>query len=633
MADATARGERDMDASLAAAVVKARVRFRASVWRLAALSFGINLLVLATPLYMLQIYDRVLGSGSRETLLYLTLMAAAAIITMTALETLRSVVAQRIGARLDLTLAAPTFASAMDQSATGRDIQPLRDLASARNFIASPALTAMLDLPFAPFFLIVLTALQPVLGLATLIGVLVLAALAYVNQLAAHEKASDASKEQLRAVNAAQTFARHGEMLDALGMRANAMSRWGALHASSLNSLDGAGKIGAIFLGASKTLRTGLQMGILGLGAILVLNGYMTAGMIFAASLIAGRALQPIDQVIGNWRGIVHAKESWLRLQDVAADQGEARETLPLPPMQGNISVEQATYFHALADGTRAPEPILRRVSFEIEPGDTVAVIGPSGAGKTTLIRLMVGAIETSQGVVRYDGADVRQFASDVLGRQLGYLPQEPDLLPGTVADNIARLDADPDPEAVVQAARLANAHDMIQRLPDGYDTVLAGGGSPLSGGQKQRIALARAFYGNPAILLLDEPNANLDAAGEEALARAIASAKKCGISVLMVTQRMSALKHVDKVLHLRDGMVERFEARSELVTRVIDWKEGTADDEKGADDGLTAAQRLAAARLASFGLREDKGARAPDEADARQVDDKGPNSVRKAFA
>ncbi|MEO0637089.1 MAG: type I secretion system permease/ATPase [Pseudomonadota bacterium] len=599
------------EVSLAYAVAAARAQFRTSIWRLAILSFAINLLVLATPLYMLQIYDRVLGSGSRETLLFLTIIVAGAIITMTCLETLRSIVAQRIAAKFDLTLAAPSFAVSMSQLG-GRDIQPLRDLSSARNFVASPALMALLDLPFAPFFLIVLTMLQPVLGLATLIGVLVLAGLAYVNQIAAHKKGQDASREQVQAVGAAQTFARHAEMLDALGMRQNALSRWGSMHSASLNSLDDAGKIGAVFLGASKTLRTGLQMGILGLGAVLTLNGYMTAGMIFAASLIAGRALQPIDQVIGNWRGIAHARESWLRLRDTAAEVPGEGGKLPLPAMQGYISVEQATYFHTLPDGSKASEPILRRVSFEIEPGDTVAIIGPSGAGKTTLLRLMVGAIQSSQGVVRYDGADVQQFAGDVLGRQLGYLPQEPDLLPGTVADNIARLDEAPDAEAVVQAARLANAHDMIQRLPNGYDTTLSAGGWPLSGGQKQRIALARAFYGNPAVLLLDEPNANLDAAGEEALARAIASAKECGISVLMVTQRMSALKHVDKVLHLRDGMVERFEARSELVTRVIDWKDGGADSEEVADDGLTAAQRIAAARLASFGLRDDKNKDGP---------------------
>ncbi len=546
---------------------RAKLEFRQILWALAGFSFVINLLMLTMPLYMLQIYDRILPSRSVDTLTFLSMIAATALIVLGLLEVVRMIIAARAAARMEAILGAKTLVTTISQGrATQGDIQPMRDLATVRTLVSSRAIFALLDLPFAPLFIGILYFLHPHLFWLTLGGAVVLAIVAVLNQATGANMGKIAAEKSTAAMGAAQSYARNSETMFAMGMVENGTAIWGRANADALIAQDQAGLKGAIFTGISRTLRTGLQIAILGYGAFLVLQGEMSAGMIFAASIISGRGLQPIDQVIGGWRQYVSTWAAWQRLQEVLLKSPEKPERTKMPEAKGKILAEGLI---VIAPGSTPDNAQLKRVTFSLRPGDSLGIVGPSGAGKSTLARVLVGALQPQGGTVRLDGAELANWDMADLGKEIGYLSQEVELLPGTVAQNIARLSLKGNAKLVLDAAQKANVHEMILKLPNGYDTLLGPGGFSLSGGQRQRIALARAFYGNPKLMILDEPNANLDEEGDAALARALAEAKKNGATVILVTQRPQILNGVDKVLRLHAGAVDFFGTRQEFATKL----------------------------------------------------------------
>jgi ATP-binding cassette subfamily C protein len=538
---------------------------------LAALTLAIDVLLLVQPIYMLQVYDRVVPSASLETLIFLSIAAAGALIVLGMLDGLRAMLCGRASAKLEARLGGEALVSSMEgRRATLGDIQNLRDLGTVRSFLAGRGVLAFLDLPFVPIFVILLYLIHPALFFLTIAGAVILALLAWANQRASHGPSEIAGEHSVSAMLAAQAFVRGSESARAMGMTPNAVAAWGTEALLALNAQDRLNRVNAIFSSLSRTLRLGLQVAILGLGGYLVVVGEMTAGMIFASSLISGRALQPIDQIIAGWKGFGEARRAWSRLSAAlqASDHRTRRTELPAPA--GRISLEEIVIVPP-AGADPLAEPLLNGVTASIEPGECLVVMGPSGAGKSTLMRAIAGVVPLRSGAIRIDGADIRHWDRDRLGRHIGYLAQDVDLLPGTIAQNIARFDVDPRGDDVLEAARKAQVHDLIQRLPKGYDTVIGPGGIALSGGQRQRIGLARAFYGSPVILVLDEPNANLDAAGEEALERALAVAREQRVTVVLVTQRHKISRCAEKVLMLRRGMVEDFGAREEVVARQLE--------------------------------------------------------------
>ncbi len=554
---------------------RAKTEFRQILGALAVFSLIINLLMLTMPLYMLQIYDRVLPSRSTDTLTFLSLIAASALIVLGLLEVVRMIIAARASARMEATLGAKTLITTIARGrASNGDIQPMRDLAAVRSMISSRAIFALLDFPFAPLFIGILYFLHPHLFWITLIGALMLAALAILNQWMGAELNKSAANKAAEALGSAEAYSRNSETLQAMGMVENSTAIWGRSSADALIAQDQAQIRSAIFTGMSRTIRTGLQIAILGYGAFLVLAGEMSAGMIFASSIISGRGLQPIDQVIGGWRQYVSAWAAWKRLQVVLTGTNDDAERTRMAAADGKVTAEGLV---VIAPGSAPDNAQLKRVSFILNPGDQLGIVGPSGAGKSTLARVLVGAIQPQGGTVRLDGSELSNWATGDLGKQIGYLSQEVELLPGTVAENVARLNDNADHNSVLDAAQKANVHEMILNLPEGYDTKLGPGGFTLSGGQRQRIALARAFFGNPKFMVLDEPNANLDDEGDLALARALVAAKANGATVILITQRPQILNGVDKVLRLNKGAVEFFGTRQEYVLKLTELREKAA--------------------------------------------------------
>ncbi|WP_052182946.1 type I secretion system permease/ATPase [Rhizobium sp. YS-1r] len=548
--------------------------FRRGLAGLFGFGFVVNLLLLIQPIYMLQVYDRVLPSASIETLIYISIIALGTLFLLGIVDSVRAIMASRLASRLEVAVGADALQASMaGPRASLGDVQPLRDLQTVRGFISGRGLFAFLDLPFAPFFIALLYLIHPNLFWLTVMGVVVLVAIAIANQWASDKAAGDAGTRQMNATLAAQAFVRNAESLKAMGMRPNIVHRWGSEEALSLAAQDRVNSTNALFAGLSRVLRLSLQIATLGYGGYLVLAGEMTAGMIFAASLISGRGLQPIDQVIGGWKGFIEARKAWKRLTEALAVVRPAETRTELPAPQGEVSFEAVIVFPPASEAAgrasaQAGEPLLKRISATIPAGACVAIIGPSGAGKTTLMRTLIGAIEPRSGAVRIDGADIRNWNPDRLGQYIGYLAQDVELLPGTIAQNIARFDPNASSEAIVRAAQEAQVDDLVLKLPKAYDTMIGPGGFQLSGGQRQRVGLARAFFGKPKILVLDEPNANLDIEGEKALERALAMAKAEAITVLIATQRRSVVETADRIMVMRDGSLEEYGPREEVLRR-----------------------------------------------------------------
>ena len=589
---------------------------RRAVVELSVFSIVVNLLMLVMPLYMLQVYDRVLTSASWDTLVFLSVIAGLALVLLGIVEAVRGIYAARLGSRLETAIGRGALLATLDGPRAGLgDVQTMRDMQQVRGFLSGRSVFALFDLPFAPLFIIFLWFVHPALFWLTTVGAVVLAIIAWANQRTT-AKANKASMESATAANlAAQSLARSRESLVAMGMVENVVSTWGRNESRSLEALDRATRTNSWFTGLSRTLRMGLQVAVLGYGAALVLDGEMTAGMIFASSIISGRALQPIDQVIGNWRGFVEVGRAWKRLREAVAPYENERERTTLADPEGRLELDNVVYGVTLP-GQAQGKAIIKRITGGIRPGETVGMIGPSGAGKSTLLRLMVGALRPNQGTVRLDGSDLRNWPADQRGRHFGYLAQDVELLPGTVRDNIARFDPEASAEEVRLAAERAAVTDLIQSLPMGYDTPIGPGGHELSGGERQRIGLARAFFRMPRVIVLDEPNAALDEAGDAALKRALAAAREAGSTVIIAAQRREILRDVDKVMVVEDGQVVRFDT----VEAVGRWWQ-----ERASMQGGNVAQLSPRGREAASAPDGSGASRAPDGAASRAPDDATP--------
>lgn len=534
------------------------------VWSgVAVFSACLNLLMLTVPLYMLQVYDRVLTTANVDTLLALSGLVFVALTAFGLLDAVRSRILARVGVWLDRELGSAVLAGAVAEArraAGGVSAQGLRDLATLRAYVGGAGVLPLFDAPWAPVFLAIVFVIHPVLGWIGIGGAVLLIGCAALNDVATRKKVVEANGATVRALNAADAAIRNADAITAMGMLPDLARRWRGTTLRSLDlqlsAIDAAGSISAI----AKAVRLMLQAAMLGVGGYLVILNEMSAGSIVASSVVLARGLAPIEQMIGAWRGFVGARTAYRRLDELLAGAPAAEAGTALPRPDGRIDVDKMSY---VPPGVRLP--VVRNLSFHLDPGDVLGVVGPSGAGKTTLVRLLVGSLQPTSGHVRLDGAEVAVWPDADRGRHVGYLPQTVELFAGTVRDNVARLSEAGD-DAVIAAAQLAGAHRTILGLPKGYDTPIGEGGVPISGGQRQRIGLARAVFGDPALLVLDEPNAHLDGEGEQALARAVTRMRERGVTVILIAQRVGMVALAGKVLVLKTGAIEAFGPRDEVL-------------------------------------------------------------------
>jgi ATP-binding cassette subfamily C protein len=531
----------------------------------AMFSLAINLLYLAGPLYMLQVYDRVISSASETTLVMLTIALLIAFLALAGLDAVRARVLTRASIRLDQKIAARVMTAIIDRSASfgGARSQMLRDFDTFRQFITGMGIHAIFDLPWAPIYIAVIFVLHPALGAFALGCSIVLVLMALLNEWIVKPPLTESSEAASRNYNFTEMSLRNTEVVRAMGMTEGLLRRWGRDRNRMLERQVAASDRAATMQSIIRFLRLSMQSLILGLGAYLVIERLATVGAMFAASILLGRALQPVEQIVGSWRNLVSARGAFLRVRELLSANPPRESGLSLPRPDGRLSVEALTFVPPLSS-----KPILRGVAFGIEPGEVLGVIGPSGAGKSTLARHIVGVLTPSAGAVRLDGSDVSVWARTSLGQHLGYLPQDIELFADTIAANITRFQEGEDREAIL-AAQMAGVHDMIVRLPNGYDTQVGEGGAILSGGYRQRIALARAVYGNPSLVVLDEPSSNLDAEGDAALTDCIMQLKQRGTTVVIISHRPSTIGVVDKILLLKDGVAEMFGPRPEVMSRL----------------------------------------------------------------
>ena len=530
--------------------------YKRAFFNIGLFSAVINLLMLAPALYMLQVYDRVLASGNLMTLLMLTLMILGLFALMGALEWVRSQVVIRLGTQMDMRLNQRVYDAAFEaqlRTASPAAGQALSDLTRLRQFATGNALFAFFDAPWFPVYLFVIFMFSPWLGLLALGGAVVLMLLAWINQRVSHGPLKAASEWSVEATQQASAHLRNSEAIEAMGMLDTLRERWLAQHTAFLTQQNLASEKTATVSAWSKGVRLALQSLVLGLGAWLAVQGQMTAGMMIAGSILMGRVLSPIDQLIGVWKQWSSARLAYQRLEALLQAYPPRPRRMALPAPTGELSVEQ---LGACAPSTR--RATLANLSFALSAGQVLGVIGPSGCGKSTLARLLVGVWQPVTGKVRLDGADLSQWDKHQLGPHLGYLPQDIQLFAGTIAHNIARF-AEVNADKVLAAAQMAGVHELILQLPQGYDTVLGDSGAGLSGGQKQRIGLARAVYGLPAVIVLDEPNSNLDDAGEQALLQAITRLKTLKRTLILITHKPNVLTLTDQLLILREGQLQAF--------------------------------------------------------------------------
>jgi ATP-binding cassette subfamily C protein len=560
-----------LDAPLPPPLVAALRACRPHLMAAAVFSALINILLLAPTIYMMQVYDRVVPTEGRLTLLYLTLVVAFALGTQTALESVRSRLLTLAGLRLDRLLAGGILQKLMSAMAPGASAQGMREFDIVRQALSGPVAVAAFDIPWTPIYVLVAFMIHPALGAMTIVGGVVLVVLAVLNERATRARAREAFVAQSQAYASQEAAAANGEVVRALGMRGALRERQLADRRAGLDLSAKAQFTGGGYSAATKFTRMFLQSAALGLGAWLAVDKQISAGAIIAASVLMSRALQPIEQLVGSWGVVGQARGALNNLIKLfPAGRGLEVSGTQLPAPSGALALEQVA--------VRAPGEgpvLLRGVSLRLTPGEILGVIGPSGAGKTTLARVAAGAMTPEVGVVRLDGANMTDWDGDRLGRYIGYVPQDSGLLAGSIKDNISRFAiwAGGDPAIVdaevVTAAQAAGVHELILRLPKGYDTVLGAGGRGLSAGQAQRVALARALYGQPPLLILDEPNSALDADGEAALNNAILAAKARGAAILIVAHRTGILNVADRLLVLREGQVEMVGPRAEVVAKM----------------------------------------------------------------
>ena len=532
----------------------------------ALFSACVNLLMLTVPMYMMQVYDRVLTTSNIDTLLALSAMVAVGLATFGLLDAVRNRILARVGAWFERELGSPVLAGAIAEARRaggGVSAQGLRDLGTVRGYFAGQGITPLFDAPWAPVFLAIVFVIHPVLGWIGLLGAVALFGCAALNDLITRKRLTEANSASVRTLNDADAAIRNADAITAMGMLPDLARRWRDSTAHSLDQQTSATDASGGISAAAKALRFGLQASMLGVGGYLVIGNQMSAGSIVASAIVLARGLAPLEQLIAAWRSFVAARSAYGRLAGLLdrAPADAARTVLPRPA--GRVELDKVTY---VPPGRRLP--IVRPTTFRLEAGDVLGVVGPSGAGKTTLVRLMVGSLQPTAGHVRLDGADVAVWPDADRGRHVGYLPQAVELFAGTVRDNVARLGAASDDE-VLAAARLAGAHETILGLPEGYDTPIGDAGVPISGGQRQRIALARALFGNPALVVLDEPNAHLDGDGEQALAATVRRLREREVTVVVIAQRAGVMALVDKVLVIKQGTMEAFGPRDEILPRL----------------------------------------------------------------
>lgn len=537
----------------------------------ACFSFLLNLLFLAPAIYMLQVYDRVLSTGGKMTLLYVTVALCVALLTLSALEAIRQRILARAGIRLDRILSPQILRRAMSADQSGAGVQAMRDFDTIRQTIAGPTAAALLDAPWTPIFITVCFLLHFWLGVLAVFSMIVLIVLALRNEKVTRTRIEDASRSLAASYGAQQAAAMHGGTIRALGMTEPMVRRQLADRSSGLKDMLEAQFVGGRYSAAIKFFRLFVQSAALGLGALLAIEGEISAGGIIAASILLGRALQPVDLLVGGWANFSSARTALARLAELfsGSEDGDRPRTL-LPAPKGVIDLEQVA--------VRAPNEaraILAGVTFRAQPGEILGIVGPSGSGKTTLAKVIAGVTRPDVGTIRIDGAQYSDWAGDELARHIGYMPQEPSLLQGTVKDNISRFaswrgeDAESVDRKSVAAAQSAGLHELILRMPNGYDTALSAAGGGLSSGQAQRIALARALYGNPCLIILDEPNAFMDAEGEMALTKALEAARARHACVIVIAHRQAVLRSADRLLVMDSGKPQLLGPKQEVLARL----------------------------------------------------------------
>lgn len=530
-------------------------------------SFFVNMLMLVPSFYMLQVYGRVVTSGSIPTLVMLTLLMTMLMATMGSLEWTRSRIMVRLSTKLDVMLSREvyraSFKRALDSGGMDTSAQPLNDLTGLRQFMTGNGLFAFFDAPWLPIYIGIMFLFHPWFGWIAIASAIVLVFLAVLNEKFTGKALADANKESIGASLYTTKNLRNAEVIESMGMLNTLMERWGMRQKKVLELQSIASDKSGIISAMSKTFRLLVQSLILGVGAYLAVKQEITPGLMIAGSILLGRALAPIDLMIGSWKGFISARSQYARLNEILDKQQAEPQRMSLPTPQGNIRVE-----NLMVAAPRAKTPILKGLNFSVPAGSIVGIIGPSASGKSTLARALLGVWAPQHGVVRLDGADINNWDKQELGPHVGYLPQDIELFEGSISENIARF-GEIDPGKVIQAAQTAGVHEMILQLPDGYDTVIGSDGVNLSGGQRQRIGLARAIYDTPKLIILDEPNSNLDEVGERALAQAIVQLRATGATVFIITHRTNILSQVDLLLVLSNGEISLYGPRDKVMAEL----------------------------------------------------------------
>jgi ATP-binding cassette, subfamily C, bacterial len=548
-------------------IVAWRAVARSSLITVGIFSVFVNLLMLTIPVYLFQVSDRVMTSRSLDTLLLLTILAVSFLAVLSVLDILRRQVLGRLATQLETMLGGPVLAGLIGGAQTTEQgsTHALRSLHQVRSFIGGPVMLMLFDAPMAPLYFAAVFLVHRDLGIIAMAAGFILMLIAWANQSATAQPLGQASMHAAKADANAEALARNTQVINAMGMLNEGIMHWGREQARALTAQMIASDRNFWISGLSKFTRLITQIAMLGWGGYLALDGRITGGTMIAASIIAGRALQPIEGMIEGWRSVVQTRSAYARILMIIDALQNEKQRLLLPKPAGRLEVEKLLY---LPNG--AKEPVLNGIGFELAAGESLAILGPSGSGKSTLARILVGCLLPTAGRVRIDSTDLRNWDRRQFGDYTGFLPQEIELFPGTIKANICRMRAGTPDEDIIAASTFTAVHDLICRLQNGYETVLEGSGAPLSGGQKQRIALARAFFGNPALVVLDEPNANLDSAGEQALAETMQRAKQAKVTIIVITQRPALLATVDKVLVLRGGRQEAFGAPAEVLHRLV---------------------------------------------------------------
>jgi ATP-binding cassette, subfamily C, bacterial exporter for protease/lipase len=568
------------DGSMPLEFVDALKPFRSAAWTLAMFSVVLNLLMLVPAVYMLQIYDRVLASRNETTLVMVTLLAVALYVLMALVDWSRGLVMSRVGDALDAKLSPRVYEAAYQKNLAegggGNAGQALTDFTTVRQFTAGQGFFAFLDAPWFPIYLAIIFHFDWRLGVFSTVGALILVALAILNAYITKAPMREAGQHAAMSSRMTTTGLRNAEVIESMGMLRSLQHRWTGTHDRWLAAQRDANEKSSAVQSSSKSVRLALQSGILGYGALLAIYGDITPGMMIAASILMGRALAPVDSLIGVWRQFGSVQISYQRLCELFNQHPAQDRGMPLPEPEGHVRVEQA---YVAPPGSR--NPVLKGVNLAISPGQVLGVIGPSGSGKSTLARALIGIWRPMGGNVRLDGADVSQWDKDALGPFLGYLPQDIELFAGSISDNISRF-GELNANKVVAAARLAGVHEMILQLPKGYDTMVGEGGAGLSGGQRQRVALARAVYGLPKVVVLDEPNSNLDEAGQMALATALRQLAQLKRTVVVITHHPSVLRVTTHLAVIKDGQLQMHGPTEKVMTELGALKKPASDSSNG---------------------------------------------------